>query len=246
MSSEDKRISKEHSRDEYVFLSKLYGKAGRFEEMIAFVKMYIEKDPNLNEEERSIFAIGYSNSIAKQRRGWRYVNHKMKKEEKAKNKEKAAILKDLKEQIEDEITSVCQDIQNVIDEYLLPASQDSESKAFYLKLKGDYFRYPCEYLTGEQKNDCMENAEECYKEAYEIAEKFPISNSIRLGLALNFSVFYFEIKNMKEEGIEIASDTFSKSMDALEEFENSKEKESLILIKLLEENIKLWNQKMKG
>jgi 14-3-3 protein epsilon len=33
----------------------------------------------------------------------------------------------------------------VIDKYLLPKASDSETKVFFLKLKGDYYRYKCEF-----------------------------------------------------------------------------------------------------
>jgi len=54
-------------------------------------------------------------------------------------------LKNYKTKIEEELSGYCNDILKLIDEFLVPKASDSESKIFYLKMKGDYFRYISEY-----------------------------------------------------------------------------------------------------
>lgn len=39
-----------------------------------------------------------------------------------------------------------------MDKYLIPKASNAESKVFYLKMKGDYFRYLAEVATGENRN----------------------------------------------------------------------------------------------
>lgn len=41
-----------------------------------------------------------------------------------------------------ELNQICEQIQNIIDKYLLPNATDPETKVFYLKLKGDYYGTP--------------------------------------------------------------------------------------------------------
>lgn len=49
------------------------------------------------------------------------------------------------------------------------------------------------------------SSNEAYGEAMQIAkEKLASTHPIRLGLALNFSVFYFEIMNSKDKACELA------------------------------------------
>ena len=136
-------------------------------------------------------------------------------------------------------------IQNIVDKFLLPKAADSETKVFYLKLKGDYYRYKAEFDLDKDFPDTCDKAEKVYKEGYEIANKdLRITNPIRIGLALNFSVFYYEIKGLKEEACNIAKTAFDESMKVLDDLEKSKAKETLLIIQLLKENLILWNNEM--
>ncbi len=51
----------------------------------------------------------------------------------------------------------------------------------------------------------MESSQEAYQEAFEIAKsKMQSTHPIRLGLALNFSVFYYEILNSPDRACHLA------------------------------------------
>ena len=43
-------------------------------------------------------------------------------------------------------------IQGLLDKYLVPKASNAESKVFYLKMKGDYYRYLAEVATGDSRN----------------------------------------------------------------------------------------------
>ena len=169
----------------------------------------------------------------------------MEKKEEKKNTSQLQYIKEVKSNIEKELSKICKEIQEVIDKYLIPNAKDSENKVFYLKLKGDYHRYMSEYSTGNEFDIAVNEAEKAYKEAYEIAEKeISITNSTRLGLALNYSVFYYEIKNKREEACNIAKDAFNEAMKVLDELEKIKAKDTLLIIQLLKENLILWENEM--
>lgn len=41
--------------------------------------------------------------------------------------------------------------QNLLDQFLIPKASNAESKVFYLKMKGDYYRYLAEVATGDSR-----------------------------------------------------------------------------------------------
>lgn len=43
-------------------------------------------------------------------------------------------------------------MQGLLDKYLIPKASNAESKVFYLKMKGDYYRYLAEVAQGENRN----------------------------------------------------------------------------------------------
>lgn len=43
-------------------------------------------------------------------------------------------------------------LQGLLDKHLIPKASNPESKVFYLKMKGDYYRYLAEVATGETRN----------------------------------------------------------------------------------------------
>ena len=235
---------KTYSREEYVYLAKLYERAERFPDMVKSINKFVELDPKLTKDERNILSAGYKNIISDKRAAWRLLNSMERKEEK-KNSPQVTSIKEIKESIERELNKICDEIQKIIDKYLVPNALDSENKVFFLKLKADYYRYKCEFATGKEFDDACEKAEKVYKEAYEMANKdLPIANSTRLGLALNYSVFYYEIKGLKEEACSIAKNAFDESMKVLDDLEKSKAKDTLLIIQLLKENLILWSNEM--
>lgn len=232
---------KTYTREEYVYLAKLHERAERFSEMVSHIINFVKLDSNLTIEERNILSAGFKNVISSKRASWRLMNSEEKKEEK-KNSQNLAYSREIKSRIEDEMRDICDQIQSTLDKFLIPNSKDNENKVFYLKLKGDYYRYRGEFTAGKEFEETVNLAEKAYKDAYEIAEKhIPIQNSIRLGLALNFSVFYYEIRLLKEEACQIAKTAFEEAIKIVDDLERNKAKDTLLIIQLLKENLILWN-----
>ena len=235
---------KNFTREEYVYLSKLYEKAEKYNDMFKYVNKFVELEPKLTKDERNILSSGYKNIVSDKRASWRILNNMEKREEK-KNTSQISNIREVKDNIEKELSQICDEIQKIIDKYLIPNAPDTENKVFYLKLKGDYYRYKCEYLNGKDLEDVCIKADKVYKEALDIANKeLPISNSTRLGLSLNYSVFYYEIKKLKDEAINIAKNAFDESMKILDDLEISKAKDTLLIIQLLKENLISWCTEM--
>uniref|UniRef100_T1KCZ1 14-3-3 domain-containing protein n=1 Tax=Tetranychus urticae TaxID=32264 RepID=T1KCZ1_TETUR len=99
-------------------------------------------------------------------------------------------------------------------------------------MKGDYYRYLAEVATGDQKNKVVEESQKAYQEAFDISKsKMQPTHPIRLGLALNFSVFYYEILNSPDKACQLAKQESQKAYQ--EAFDISKNKlQSIHLIRL--------------
>lgn len=103
---------------------------------------------------------------------------------------------DYKRKIEEELYRNCDEIIATIRTSVLAGANapNDESKAFFLKMIGDYCRYIAESAKGDRLEKTKTDALAAYTEAVTLGEKcLNACNSIRLGLALNFSVFYYEV-----------------------------------------------------
>ena len=81
-----------------------------------------------------------------------------------------------------------------------------------------------------------------YKIALEIAHEHHLSpvNPIYLGLCLNHSVFYYEIKEDVDYACTLASETFNKAIEMLDSIPDNEYKDSTLILQFLRENLEIW------
>jgi 14-3-3 protein epsilon len=183
------------SREELIYLSKIADTTERYEDMLKFVKQLAIQKQECIIEERNILLVACMNTIGNRRTTWRTLSSIEQKEKEATTKT-LEILRNYRNKIEVELSVYCNDILNILDMFLIPQSGNPENKVFFLKLKGDYNRYISEYALKEEHSKASENALQTYSLAYSIAtQHLNTTNTIRLGLVLNFSVFYYEVRN---------------------------------------------------
>ena len=129
-------------------------------------------------------------------------------------------MRDYKRTIEEELNNFCNDIISLLDNQLIAQAKDSEAKVFYLKMKGDYYRYVSEYASGDAHNKASSSALEAYNQATDIvSSELKTTHPIRLGLALNFSVFYYEVLNNPSKACELAKTAFDDAIADIEHIE---------------------------
>uniref|UniRef100_A0A7S3XDS0 14-3-3 domain-containing protein n=1 Tax=Picocystis salinarum TaxID=88271 RepID=A0A7S3XDS0_9CHLO len=145
------------------------------------------------------------------------------------------------QQVEGELADICKSILALLDQNLIPTSTTGESKVFYLKMKGDYHRYLAEFLTGGERKAAAEDTLMAYKTAQDIAlVDLTPTHPIRLGLALNFSVFYYEILNSPERACHLAKEAFDEAIQELDTLGEESYKDSTLIMQLLRDNLTLW------
>ncbi|KAK4410205.1 14-3-3 protein 4 [Sesamum angolense] len=112
---------------------------------------------------------------------------------------------------------------------------------FYLKMKGDYHRYLAEFRTGAERKEAAESTLLAYKSAQDIAlAELAPTHPIRLGLALNFSVFYYEILNSPDRACNLAKQAFDEAISELDTLGEESYKDSTLIMQLLRDNLTLW------
>merc|ERR1712088_632435 len=161
------------------------------------------------------------------------------------SEDKLGMIKSYRTDVEKELKDICNDILDVLDKHLIPCSDSGESKVFYYKMKGDYHRYQAEIATSDGCKEASDDALTAYQAAKDVAEKeLPTTHPIRLGLALNFSVFYYEILSSPERACKLAKTAFDEAIADLESLSEESYKDSTLIMQLLRDNLTLWTSDM--
>lgn len=205
----------------------------------------VAKQPGeLSIEERNLLSVAYKNVIGSRRASWRVL---ASIEAKTEDSDKYPIVVGFKEKIEAELEDICGEILTIIEMELIPKSTNEEAKVFYFKMKGDYHRYLAEFQGGEKRKSSVGAALESYKEASGIAGKeLSPTHPIRLGLALNYSVFHYEIMNSPNEACDLAKQAFDDAISELDTLSEESYKDSTLIMQLLRDNLTLWTSEGQG
>eukprot|EP00252_Welwitschia_mirabilis_P002735 TRINITY_DN1269_c0_g1_i1.p1 TRINITY_DN1269_c0_g1~~TRINITY_DN1269_c0_g1_i1.p1 ORF type:complete len:263 (-),score=56.06 TRINITY_DN1269_c0_g1_i1:291-1079(-) len=237
----------EISREENVYMAKLAEQAERYEEMVEYMEK-VAKTVDMEElsvEERNLLSVAYKNVIGARRASWRIVSSIEQKEESRGNNHRVEMIRQYRSRIESELSKICDGILRLLDTHLIPSSTTGESKVFYLKMKGDYHRYLAEFKTGADRKEAAESTLLAYKSAQDIAvNELPPTHPIRLGLALNFSVFYYEILNSPDRACHLAKQAFDEAIAELDNLGEESYKDSTLIMQLLRDNLTLWTSDM--
>ena len=67
-----------------------------------------------------------------------------------------------------------------------------------------------------------------------------MTHPIRLGLALNFSVFYYEVLGNPDEACKMARQAFEDAIAELDNVSEDSYKDSTLIMQLLRDNLTLW------
>merc|ERR1712195_374745 len=112
---------------------------------------------------------------------------------------------------------------------------------------GDYYRYIAEYKDGDAKKTAAESARKAYEEASSVASSgLAVTHPIRLGLALNYSVFQYEVLGNPEEACKKARTAFEDAIAELDNVQEDSYKDSTLIMQLLRDNLTLWTSDQEG
>eukprot|EP01006_Ploeotia_vitrea_P037505 TRINITY_DN66132_c8_g1_i1.p1 TRINITY_DN66132_c8_g1~~TRINITY_DN66132_c8_g1_i1.p1 ORF type:complete len:255 (+),score=152.88 TRINITY_DN66132_c8_g1_i1:173-937(+) len=222
-------------RQDLVFLARTAETAERYEDMCKFMNAlvaHVNKQSDLTVEERNLLSVAYKNVIGARRASWRTLNVDENKDN--------DLIATYKRITEDELEKICQEVLSLLEDYLVPYTKGkaNESEVFYLKMTGDYYRYLAEFKT---ESGYDQKAAQNYEAALQVAqEKLSPTHPIRLGLALNYSVCFYEILKNHKMACDLAKKAFDDAISKLDQLDEASYKDSTLIMQLLRDNLTLW------
>jgi 14-3-3 protein epsilon len=163
-------------------------------------------------------------------------------EEKEKYEERKTMIKNYKNILENEIYDICKNVITLINNFLMNKTILDESKIFFLKMKGDYYRYLCEFQSLSENKNYPDESEKNYKMAVELSQNISWINPLKLGLYLNYSVFYYEIKKDVKKAMQIAKEAIKNAKKYSDKLKEEDDKDAEMSIQTMKENIIYWEE----
>ncbi|ETO36440.1 abnormal embryonic PARtitioning of cytoplasm family member (par-5) [Reticulomyxa filosa] len=252
------RVAETAERYDDSYLSFFFDK-----KLCKFVKALVQnktaKGQDLDVEERNLLSVAYKNVVGSKRASWRTLSGGFDDADEA-------LIEKYKGIVENELENICKEVISLLVDNLLKTvtGKKDETEVFYLKMSGDYYRYLAEF---RQSNDSYkEKSKEYYQKALDVAQDhLPETHPTRLvknflknilytffkrcnifqsiltnGLALNFSVCYYEILKQPEKACELAKKSFDAAIEKLDGLNDSNYKDSTLIMQLLRDNLTLW------
>lgn len=251
---------------EYVQIAE---KAERHSDMCFYLHKIVEvTDGSLEEEQRNFLSVAFKNVVGALRTGWRQLHETVdksskkvergegNKEQQKENETELQLAQTYQELIKNEVLAKCNEVVNLLtpneDKNVcikIPSVSDDlkieerEQAVFYLKMKGDYYRYMAEVepnAKSDGSNTYGDLAIASYNEANDVAEGLKETHPTRLGLALNRSVCYYEIQKESQTACNVAKKAFDDAIQKLDTLNDETYKDSTLIMQLLRDNLTLW------
>jgi len=147
--------SLEEKRGLWADLAKSAEKCERYDDMCVFTKQVVDLVTSVGEDltsdERNLLSVAYKNVIGARRASWRTITS----EDLEKYTDEMAAFK---AQLESELVSISLDILAQLEDKLEPVAENAlegsktDSKVFYLKMIGDYYRYLAESVNDKAES----------------------------------------------------------------------------------------------
>ena len=228
--------------EEKIFLARVAEQAERFEDMVDYLEEVLtQKGGEVNADERNLLSVAFKNLISSKRAACRTISAI---EQNPKYSKFNGALMEYKGKIEEQLRADCQKIIDMINVRVLGGSCSDEAKAFFVKMVGDYYRYIAENAKDALLEDVKGKAKQAYEQANAI--DLPACNPIKLGLALNFSVFNYEVLKDHAKACELADTALQSALDKIDELEEDDFRDAKSIIELLKENLTLWKEEEEG
>ena len=214
-------------------------------EMVECMKSVAKMEgPELSIDERKLLYLAYKNFVGIRRRTWEALTD-LHNSFDPKEVEHLDNIMSYRSNIEKELKAICDDVLSLLDHNLIPRVASGESKAFYLRMKGDYFRYLAEFVGDNDRAKIVNQANEAYQEATVVASaELSPSQPTRLGIALSYSVLFYEIMNQPKKACALAKKAINDALAEIDTLSGDSYRESTDILEKLRENIDFWKDEI--
>jgi len=240
-------LAKDLSAEKLVELIRVAETSERYEDMCKFVRRLVEMKSedgkDLDVDERNLLSVAYKNVVGSKRASWRTLSGGFDDADEE-------MVTSYKKIVEDELEAICLEVLALLTDHLCKnvKGNKDETEVFYLKMCGDYYRYLSEFR-GDNGKTKFEGADKTFPEMAEVYYQKAMDSAegglnethpTRLGLALNFSVCYYEILKKPQKACDLAKKSFDAAIEKLDELNDASYKDSTLIMQLLRDNLTLW------
>jgi len=195
-------------------------KEGNFDNMCSVMQQIVSANPNLNAEQRNMLFIAYKGAATKRRAD-------LKQNPNNANSSR-------------ELEKYCAEFINLLAQTLIPQANDDESKVFYYKCMGDFYRYYDEVQPNQTNKSSALN---CYENACHLGcGALDPTNPLLLNVALNHGVCCTEQMNDMRRGLEVTEKAIDAARSRLSSLDERRKIEASFVLTLLLDNAKLWRK----
>ncbi|KAI0032375.1 14-3-3 domain-containing protein [Vararia minispora EC-137] len=234
-------------RNEAFFIAKVAEEAERWDDAIASMKTVVSASrAHLSAEERNLVSVAYKNKTGTLRNSWRILDTLERRETAARPGTRgAALIRQARTRVERDLARACQDVLALISVQLLPAASPGEERVFYHKMQGDYYRYLYEIAAARERERYAQLSLEAYKTAYKHAlGTLEAWHPTRLGLALNFAVYFRDVCASPVRACHLAKHAFDEALAALVRLPDDASRDSVMILQLLRDDLILWSSEI--
>ena len=229
------------NRANILYRAQLADKAGRYRDMCNEMRTLAEMDTELKPVERKMLSFAYKSTLESLRGSLRALSTVEEEETNGTNRqENLRLIRLYQKKVQGELTTICGELIQLLDNHAIVKAQTPESQAFYHKMKGDNYRYMAEFISDDARAEYVLKCANAYKTATELSSQLEITHPLRLEVTLNLCIFYDQIMNDCDKATSLAKVTLSAAVKDLDNCEDLYFRDTITLLQLFVDNLKVW------
>jgi 14-3-3 protein epsilon len=218
------------------YLARVYHTAGLFSKASDEVGLLASSREPLTAEDEATVSVVTKARVDQLRRARRITAVVEEREDNKGKTNRVAALRAFKAKIEDELSNLLTGYIGGIDQTFLAHPTSEASRILFLKMKADYTRY-----LAEIQKAGVPQVQAAYTTAYDAARSaLGPAHPLRTGIALNFSVFHYEIAGSKDAAVQIAKGAHDEGMSASKSLPADEKEDALEVLNLIATNLRNW------